>query len=65
MAMLTHRNSNIQDGGHNYPWRSIENTNKRNIQRRTWEAIEKPTKSYQQEFWYHDDRNEESSEWHI
>ena len=56
------RNSNVQDGGRNYLWSSIENTNERNIQR-IWEATEKPTKSYQWEFWYHHDRNKESSEW--
>ena len=57
------RNSNVQDGGRNYLWNSIENTNERNIQRRIWEATEKPTKSYQWKFWYHHDRNKESSEW--
>ena len=56
------RNSSVQDGGRNYLWSSIENTNERNIQR-IWEATEKPTKSYQWEFWYHHDRNKESSEW--
>ena len=58
------RNSNVQGGGPNYLWSSIENTNERNIQRRIWEATEKPTKSYQWEFWYHHDRNKESSEWY-
>ena len=30
---------------------------------RIWEATEKP-QSYQWEFWYHHDRNKESSEWY-
>ena len=54
--------SNVKDGGRNYLWRLTENINEWNIQRRIWEAIEKPTKSCQWEFWYHHDRNKESSE---
>ena len=55
--------SNVQYGGRNCLWRSTENFNERNIQRRIWEAIEKPTKSYKRKFWYHHERSKESSEW--
>ena len=55
-------NSSDEDGGRNYLWRTIENTNGRNIQRRIWEATEKPTESYQWELWHHNARNEKISE---
>ena len=45
-------------------WRTIENTNERNIQRKIWEATGEPTEFYQWEFWYHHDINKESSEWY-
>ena len=60
MLLENVHSSNVQDGGRNYLWSSIENTNERNIQRRIWEATEKPTKSYQWELWYHHDRNVQS-----
>ena len=35
-----------------------------NIERKIWEATEKPIESYQWKFWYHHDGNKESSEWY-
>ena len=58
------QNSNIQDGVPNYFCSLIENTNEKNIQRRIWEATEKPTKSHHWECWYHHERNKERSEWY-